>query len=366
MENQTQYIMIMNFKTIVPALALLASVTTSCKDDDPKTVTPPPVIGKAVFVVNEGSFGSGNSSVSMIDVLSNNIYQDVFQTVNGFPLGDVAQSMSIHNGKGYIVVNNSQKIEVINSLTLESTATITGFQSPRHFVAKGSKGYVSDWFSNRVAVVDLTTNSIVNSIVVGSGPEQMLIAGNRLFVTNVGGFGSDSTVSVINLQTETVEATLQTGVNPNSLRLDANGKLWVLCGGSTGPDFIGGTADDTEGSLRKIDPSTLATEEIFDFTSAEHPSKLHTDKTGTQLYFLNGSDGYTGKIMKMNINGSLPSQPIINRDFYGLGIDHDDGTIYGGYVPGFTSSGYVLRYTPNAILIDSMQAGIAPNGFCFR
>jgi YVTN family beta-propeller protein len=356
----------MKLKILLPVLALIAALTTSCKDDDPEIITPPTTIGRAVFVVNEGSFGSGNSSLSMIDLLSNSIYQDVFQTVNGFPLGDVAQSMHIHNGKGYIVVNNSQKVEVINSLTLESTATITGFQSPRHFLAKGNKGYVTDWFSNRVAVVDLTSNSIVNSISVGNGPEQMIISGNRLFVTNVGGFGTDSTVSVIDLQSETVEATLITGINPNSLQTDATGKLWVLCGGTTGPDFIGGTADDIGGSLIKIDPVTLATENTFSFPQSAHPSKLQINSTGDVLYYLNGTDGYTGNIMKMNTGGTLPVQPFINRVFYGLGVDKKSGIIYGGYVPGFTSNGYVIRYNSSAVLIDSMQAGIAPNGFCFR
>ena len=356
----------MKFNLCTPVLLLVLAMTSSCKDDDPTTVNPPSTIGKAVFVVNEGSFGSGNASISMIDLLSNQMYTDVFQTVNNFPLGDVAQSMSIHNGKGYIVVNNSQKIEVINSLTLESIATISGFQSPRYFVAKGTRGYVSDWFSNRIAVVDLSTNTIINSIAVGNGPEQLLIAGNKLFVANVGGFDTDSTVSVIDLQTETVTATLQTGINPNSLQIDANGKLWVLCGGSTGPDFIGGTADDIGGSLRKIDPVTLATESILDFSASEHPVKLQTGSNGTVLYYLNGTDGYTGKIMKMSITGGLPVLPFVNRAFYGLGIDQSTGNLYGGYVPGFTSSGYVLRYNPSAVLIDSMQTGIAPNGFCFR
>ena len=356
----------MKFSIYTPALLLILAMTSSCKDDDPVTVTPPSTIGRAVFVVNEGSFGSGNASISMIDLLSNQMYPDVFQTVNNFPLGDVAQSMSIHNGKGYIVVNNSQKIEVINSVTLESMATISGFQSPRHFAAKGNRGYVSDWFSNRIAVVDLSTNTIISSIAVGNGPEQLLITGNKLFVANVGGFDTDSTVSVIDLQTETVTATLSAGNNPNSLQLDANGKLWVLSGGTTGPDFIGGTADDIGGSLRKIDPVSLITESTYNFSASEHPVKLQISGNRTDLYFLNGMDGYTGKITKMNIAGGLPVQPLVDRLFYGLGIDHTNGDLYGGYAPGFTSSGYVLRYNSSAVLIDSMQTGIAPNGFCFR
>lgn len=344
-----------------------SALLTSCKKKEQEDTVSPPVAARLAYVVNEGSFGAGNASVTLIDLDANKVYINAFQAANGFALGDVAQSMAVHNGVGYVMVNASGKVEVVKAESMESLATITGFQGPRYFVAKGSKGYVSDWFSNSVAVVDLNTNTIIKSIAVGQGPEQMLISGNRLFVANVGGWGNDSTVSVIDLNSETVETTLTVGLNPNSLQLDINGKIWILCGGTIGPDFTGGTVDDVGGSIYKVNPTTLAIEQQLSFGSADHPSKLCMNPERDELYFLNGIDGYTGNVMRMYINSaSVPSVPVISRQFYGLGIDPVTGNIYCGHSPGFTVNGTLLRYNESFQKIDSVQVGVSPNGFCFR
>lgn len=356
-------------KKLIQTAFLMITFTllfTSCKKDEEDN-TLPPLSDRAVYVVNEGSFGNGNASITMINLTNGQIFPDAFQSANGFPLGDLAQSMTVSGDRGYIVVNVSKKVEVVNAVTMQSIGTITGFDGPRYLVVNGNKAYVSDWFANRVAVVDLSTNTITKSITTGEGPEQMIIAGSRLFVTNVGGWGSDSTVTVINLNADTVEATLNVGVNPNSIQLDASGKLWVLCGGSIGPDFTGGTADDIAGSLIKINPTTLATELTLGMNSADHPSKLQVNGTKTTLYYLLGSDGYNGGIATISSSSTtLPAAVGINRSFYGLGVDPVTGMIYGGYSPGFTQSGYVFRYQSSLSLMDSLAVGIGPNGFCFR
>jgi len=42
--------------------------------------------------------------------------------------------MNIINGKAYLVVNNSSKIEIINPKTFKSIGTITGLRSPRYII----------------------------------------------------------------------------------------------------------------------------------------------------------------------------------------------------------------------------------------
>ena len=356
----------MKIKLLLPVI-LLTVLIASCDDDAEDDKTPVVINTTGVFVVNEGSFGSGNGSVSFLNVNTNVMTNNVFETVNGFPLGDVAQSMTLHQNKGYIVVNNSQKIEVVDGTTFASIQTINGFQSPRHFVGVGAKGYVCDWTSNTVKVLNLATNTITGSIPAGNGPEQALVSGTKLFVVNVGGFGMDSTVTVIDLLTDGVIATLHVGVNPNSIVADGSGKLWVLCGGSTGPDYIGGTADDIAGSLWKINPFDYDIEQQFTMGQFDHPVKLKIDNTGGNLFYLLGYDGYTGKVIKMAaFPGQLTNVPFVNKSFYGLGIDKTSGIIYGGYVPGFSQNGYVFRYTTSGALMDSLEVGVAPNGFVFQ
>jgi YVTN family beta-propeller protein len=231
----------------------------------------------------------------------------------------------------------------------------------------GTKAYVCDWFTNEVAVLDLNSGSVIKHIPAGSGPEQSTISGSKLFVANVGGLTSDSTITVIDMFADTVVATLQVGVNPNSIVTDKYGKIWVLCGGSTGPDYIGGTSDDIAGSLWSINPNTYVIEEQFMMNQADHPVKLQIYSERTMLAYLLGTDCYTGQVIKMAITaGSLNNTPVINKTFYGLGINETTEDIYGGYNTGFSTNGYVFRYTNGGALIDSMEVGIAPNGFAFK
>ena len=89
--------------------------------------------------------------------LKNSLWQgnDVFSTVNNVPLGDVGQSMTTHMGMGYIAVNNSGKVEVINLANMSSEGTITGLGSPRYvLVINHTTAYVSDMSSGLITAFD--------------------------------------------------------------------------------------------------------------------------------------------------------------------------------------------------------------------
>ncbi len=338
---------------------------TSCEKEKHTGVIPTSL--KGVFVINEGAFGQSNGDISFIseNEMTKNI--NLFLGVNNRPLGDVVQSMSIIDNKGYIVVNNSQKIEIVRMNDFKSIGVINGFSSPR-FILKvnSSTAYVSNWNDNNIKIINLGTNSITGTIPGGNGPEQMIKVNDKVYVVNVGGFGNDSTVTIINTLSNSVDTTFIAGINPNSLQLDANGFLWVLCGGTLGHDFTPATSDDIGGKLIKVDPATNAIIATFNFSQYEHPLKLAINDSKSKVYFLRGSSAYTGNVCSMEINAAtLPGAALINREFYGLGINPSNENIYGS-IGSFSANSYVLQYKNNGALVDSTQVGIGPNGFVFN
>ncbi len=350
---------------------LLAAVTLeSCKKEEPNptsTSGPAGAYSNGVFISCEGAFGSGTGTVSFFSRSTQTVSNDLNQAVNSLPLGNIVQSMQLHNGKGYVVVNNSGKVEVVNASSFESAGKITGLTSPRYFAGiNANKAYVSQWGSAGtnvgVRVIDLSSNTAGALIPCGAGPEKMLKSGNFVYVVNSGGFGNDSTVTVINTTTDVVSATIQVGHNPNSIVQDKNGKIWVLCGGIV--DFSV-PANGTPGKLIRINPTTNLIEATFTFSSgSEHPLHLSLNKAKDKLLFL-GNLYSLGSLYSFDITGSsLPSTPSIARNFYGLGVDPVSDQIFTS-VTNF-SNGWILRYNSNAGLIDSFQVGVIPGNFCFN
>jgi YVTN family beta-propeller protein len=338
--------------------ALLISTYSSCVKDSVNDVDLPGNYENGYFVTNEGNFGSGNGSVSYV---SNNgsVDNEVFASVNSFPLGDVVQSMEIIGDNVYIVVNGSSKIEVASEDSLISIATINGLTSPRYMSAVSeNKAYVTDWGVNGVQVIDLLDNSITSTITCGNGPEGIVVSNGFAYVCNVGGWGLDNTVSVINVETDVVETTLTVGDKPESAVVDADGAVWVLSGGYTewNSDWSQ-ILSQTPGSLIKIVNNNIETTYTFDVGS--NPGNLVINEDGTDLYFSNGS------IYTMNISDSqLPNNPLINRGFYGLGFNN--GYLFGADAVDFSQYGWSFKYSSQGILIDSVNVGVIPGGYCFN
>ncbi|MEO5570421.1 MAG: YncE family protein [Bacteroidia bacterium] len=351
------------------SLFLFVILSGCKKEDKPNTEIPETGSNNSVvFVVNEGSFGSSNGSVSSFYTSTHQVIDDIFMTINNHPLGDVVQSMVLYKDKGYIVVNNSKKIEVVDRYSFLSKGTISGFTSPRYLLpVNDNKAYVSDWGVNNIKVVDLNSFVITDSIPAANGPEQMAMINNKVYVTNIGGYSIDSTLTIIDANTNAVIKTITVGMNPGNITTDYNGKIWVLCNGWYGVDWTGGTADDVAGSLVRINPMNDQIEATLPMGQFDHPLRLAMNKSKTAIYYLMGISGFDGNIFKFNVNSNtLSTAPLVIKNFYGLGIDPLNEDIYGAYSPVFGQSGYIFRYQNDGIFKDSARVGIGPNGFVFN
>src|SRR5688572_249838 len=103
----------------------------SCSDDDNKDV-PSGAYDNGILILNQGGFGKGNASVSFLSEAMT-IENNIFSTVNsGDLLGDTGQDMGLEGDLAYIVLNVSNKIQIVNRYTFAKVGTITtGLTNPR-------------------------------------------------------------------------------------------------------------------------------------------------------------------------------------------------------------------------------------------
>ncbi len=319
------------------------------------------------YISNEGSYNNSNGSISYFDIDSSKMINHVFEAVNGRPLGDVVQSFAVAGNKGFIIVTNSQKVEIVDLKTFMSLGVINGLEYPRSFLAVDSKkGYLTDGNSNgHVFVVDLETLKITDTIACGSGSGKMVQFKNTVIVANAGGWGNDSTLSVIDSGIDKVIHTWNVGMNPTDLLLDKNDQLWVLCIGKVvwNPDWTIGI--ETASSLVALNPqsgSILQSQDIGAIGDFYWPLHMGTNKSRDRILFLESGGIYSRSISK----GSTAGDPMIKGNFYGFGVDPSTDQIYSLFAPSFTTSGWMFRYQANGIKLDSLEVGIGPSQIVFN
>jgi YVTN family beta-propeller protein len=348
---------------LIAFIAFNTMFLSSCKKDEEDNTGK---YSKGVFVTNEGPFQTGTGTVSFINRDNNTIENDVFEAINNRPLGNIVQSATYHNGKIYVVVNNADKIEIVDADDFKEVGVINGLKLPRFILPVSSnKAYVSQWgtggLQGEIKVIDLNSNTITKTIATGKGAEALLKKDNFVYVTNGGGLDNNNTVTVIDINTDAVVATLTVGDNPNSIQLGANGNLYVLCSGKWKSDF---SALETKGALYVISSNTQAGVTGYNFNSDfSQPTDLVINPSGNKLYY-----NYDGAVYTQDISASvLQLNALVNRNFYSLGYDPTTNYLYAGDAGNFTSSGKVLRYnSTTGAVVDSFDAGIAPNGFLFK
>jgi hypothetical protein len=352
------------FKRVIYLFTAGTLLLNAC---DPKEdATPAGKYENGVLIVHEGPFNDGTGTVSYFNRTTQSVENDIFQAVNGRPLGNIVQSVSVHNGKAYVVVNNANKIEIADAKDFRSLGVISGLAFPRYFLGiSEGKAYVSQWgtdgLTGSVLVVDLNTNAVTKTIPTGSGAEQMIKVNNNVYVTCVGGYGNDERVTVLDANTDEVVTDILVGDNPNSIQLDANNKIWVSCRGLRN---YANPALNTAGSLVRINPASNTVELTLPFASTNaSPEEVTINRARNTLFYAYGGEVYRHDIGSTALNPT----PFIYRLVYGLGIDPTDDVLYAADPGDYRSNGKVLRYNATTgVALDSVQVGIIPSEFTFR
>lgn len=315
---------------------------------------------QGVIIVNEGLFSGGTGNIQFYNSSTKELWDQVFDSVNNRPIGSIAQSVAFSTDQVFIVVNNSNKIEIVNRNTFKSEGTQFGLNLPDEIIYLDGKLYVTEWVNfngdpGNVVVIDPHAGKILKRISVGVTPSKMaLVNGTHLAVVNSG----DSTVSYVNISSQSVEKTLEVNQNPNSVVALGGSKFAVLCGGN--PSWKG---KETAGSIHFFEFGSETSRSVFS-QMTYHPTLLCKNSNNQLVYALDG------KLMMMAPGSTQVSEtPWFSHNgigsIYGLGYYENEQQWWISDAKDFASRGTVYRVNNNAGLIDSMTAGIVPRNFGF-
>ena len=320
--------------------------------------------GSGLFVLNEGNFQYGNATLSYYNPDTELIENNVFSRANGMKLGDVAQSMTIGNDLGWIVVNNSHVIFAIDLNTGREKGRIENLTSPRfmHFVSP-DKAYVSQLWDNRITIVNPKTYSIsgyidVPGMTMQTGSTEQMVSYGKYVFCNCWSY--QNRIIRINTETDQIDSEITVGIQPVSIQIDCNNKLWVLCDGG----YEGSPYGYEVPSLFRIDAETLNIENRWNLTKGEEASELAMNGSRDKIYWL------TDDVWSMSVTDDfLPAFPLIasrGTRYYGLTVSPYNGDIYVADAVDYQQLGMVFRFSATGSLIDEFYAGITPGAYCWK
>jgi hypothetical protein len=337
----------MTINKISCIVAVLLIAFSSCKKDQDLNVETENY--KGIFVVNEGGFAKSNGSIGLYKP-GEKRYFDAFKKANGLPLGDVVQSMSLIGTNYYIVVNNSNKIEVVSQSDLKTVSTIST-PSPRYVLdVSYNKAYVSNFYTNSIKVLDLNTKSISKSIEIYHNSDQMALMNKKVYVTTF-----DNKLMVLNSVNDALEDSIATAPGLSKIVNIGASRLAVLCTGVV--DWNNGSVIEN-GKIQIINLGNLV-ESSFNLSSGSYGGSMVYVSNTALLYFSLGNN----VIYKMDLSGNVSEFKTLEagRNVYSLSYNSSNSSIYVTDAGDFNSAGKVIVYDLSGNKTLEFDAGIAPN-----
>ncbi|MBW3521319.1 MULTISPECIES: YncE family protein [unclassified Chryseobacterium] len=322
----------------------------SCTSDY-EEVIPEITYQNGFFITNEGNFGKPNADVTFLtkdlSLMQNEIYKAKNNKEN---LGDVLQTMVLNGDKAYLLLNNSNKIQIVDRVTFKKAGEITAqLNNPRYMAIANGNIYVSnDKYGGEkfVNVYKLSDNSFVKKIDFASTStvERVVEAGGNIFVQNAS-YGFGNTITKINTTNNTIEGTPIAMPNGDiNKTVTYNNNVYVIAQG---------TADSY---IYQINPAGSIVKTTT-LTGIANGTNLQID--GGRFYFTSSN-----KVYSMDMNAiATPTTPIItavdggpNFTLYGFSVI--DGRIFTSDVKGFTQASEISVYTSAGTFITKFTAGM--------
>jgi DNA-binding beta-propeller fold protein YncE len=340
--------------------------------------TPDPSSGiKGLYLLNEGNMNMNKASLDFVNfrtgVYERNIYNEANPSVTK-GLGDVGNDIGIYGSKMYVVVNISNKVEVLDVKTAKKIAQID-ITNCRYVTFHKNKAYVSAYLgkvgdpkapNGIVAEIDTTSLQIERKVTVGRQPEEMAIVGEKLYIANSGGYSPpdyERTVSVIDLASFTELKRIDVAINLDRLKADKYGDIYVTSRG----DYY-----TIPSKLFVIDTRTDAIKKTFDIAA----SNLWIDEDTAYIY----STEWSYQQQKNTISYTMlnvKDETILSSKFitdgtdkkivvpYGIAVNPLTKDVFVTDAGNYVASGTLYCFDKNGVMKWKVQAGDIPAHMAF-
>ena len=290
------------------------------------------------------------------------------------PLGDIIPSDLVAQENLLYVVNQIRDpffdprggyVEVIDLLTHSTVEKITieSDTTPKQIaIVESSKAYVTGLYSDKVDVLDLDRYQVIKRIPVGQMPDGITVLNGKAYVANSAyakeegtwnvSYDDNSSVTVIDIATDTVLKTIPMPINTSSIANDGESRViavsagvgdWIVPGGIPGTIvFIDTIADEI------VD--TIDLEKRAGSPAVDSMKRLFISSGGLLVYDLISNEWLHG-----------PDNPF--ADLGGVGAIDQDDNLYitkADWSGGGMSELYAV--SPNAVLLETYRVGHGASG----
>lgn len=306
------------------------------------------------YILSEGSYSANSSKLSLYDIMQNNFTLNIFSPGNP---GLYPDGLIFYNHHLYMLEQGSYGGQG-KIYKLDSNGTVLASRSfgtnPYSLAISNNKIYTTNGPSGKVKVLNLNTFEDIKEINSGVYPQEIISAGNRVFVCNESLYGGadDWTITVISSTNDSVVGKISLRKDPSSVALSNDGKLIAGCRGAGG-------------KIYKIDPLTLQKIDSVTLPSG-FDKDISVDLQSENLYYINYNNG----VSRLNLLTRQVTDIINNTSpssyFYGYNYDYTRGKHYVSDAKNFITAGSVYIYNSSGVRENTLNTGIAPRRIIFK
>lgn len=353
----------MSLKSIIrlAAYAFIGIASAACSNDEPEIIDDGSKVdlpSHRMFVLNQGTWGQNNASISFIDCYSTVAdIDDIFLLQNGSHLGDTANDIIVHRGYMYVAVSTSNYLVRLNSAGVEecrvSFVSDPDLMGGIRFIAADGNSIYATFYGGYLLRLNASTLDIEAKVKTpASNLEGIAIVNGTIYAADAYEITPDPATGynnyiyhnrLLTYSASDLRATgeIVVGTNPDKLIVH-EGKIFVLCLGDYAT--TGNTAYMVDPAAGNTVSTIGAATELAGYNGKIYIVDSQTDwatYTTVNNYYV--YDINSGRIENNNFLKQAPDE-VYSSAVSMISVNPADGYIYVGITHYASSNGDLYRF----------------------